>query len=69
MTSRVERADKRANKLRVVAESTISAIRDLQVIFAKNRAKFESIGLNTSLLGEILEDAARLERVVREKWS
>lgn len=69
LISRVEGADKRANKLRAAAESVVSAIWELQVIFNRNKSKFERIGLDASLLSGILEDAVKLEKAVREKWS
>ena len=70
MISKVEKADKRANKLREAVEKKLSALYEFQGVVVRHKEKFTSIGIDVEgFLSRVGEEAARLRKKVEEKWS
>jgi len=66
----VENADRRANRLRKTAESTLAGASTVKVILERHREKFESIGINIQDTIGGLENAAKsLREALSRKWA
>jgi len=69
MTSKVEKADKRANKLREAIEKKLNLLFELQGVIVRYREKFTNIGIDVEgFLSKIREETIRLHKKVEEKW-
>jgi len=69
-SAKVENADRRANRLRKTAESTLAGASTVKVILERHREKFESIGINIQDTIGGLENAAKsLREALSRKWA
>ena len=68
-SAKVENADRRANRLRKAAESTLAGASVVKFIIERHREKFESIGINVEDAIRGLENAEKtLREALSRKW-
>lgn len=69
LISRIERSDKRANKLRKLAENSITQFKEIIDIALRNKSKFETIELDlTPLITLVKSQSEKLEKTINLKW-